>query len=187
MQCLRRQPVSCSVFPGLDKLTFADGTAFADLDTRKWLQSISFGQTNGIENGGAGGSESGVDEQNKAIVQEAMAMARKKQVVEAVALLQGQMVHATSSGQKMRWRLAIAQTLLTVKKSQLALPHIDQILNDIDTFHLEAWDPGLAVEGLSLAWKGYSVQGIDAHKLHALEILGRIAKIDPSEALRLQN
>jgi len=170
-------------FAGLENLTFADGTRFAETQTRKWLQSIR--SVHG--GGGNGGPSAGADDEpHTAVVQDALAMARKKRVVDAVSLLQDQMTQAVSSSRQLRWRLAIAQVLLIGKKSQLALPHIDQILMDIDTFHLETWDPALAVEGLTMAWKGYSAQAADAHKLRALEILGRIAKIDPSEALRLQ-
>jgi type VI secretion system protein VasJ len=86
----------------------------------------------------------------------------------------------------MRWRLSIAQVMLVVKKSQMALPHVDQAMADIDTHRLEQWDPLLAAEGLTMAWKAYSAQAVDAHKLKAAEILGRIARIDPGRALQLQ-
>jgi type VI secretion system protein VasJ len=170
-------------FPDLMDLAFVDGTPFADDPTRKWIGSISFGEGGGKESGGAAYA---VEEHHTAVVQAALAMARKKRVVDAVTLLQDQMKGAPSGARRMRWRLAIAQVLTVVKKSQLALPYIDQIIADIDTHHLDTWDPELAVEGLTMAWKLYNAQAGDDHKLRAVDILGRIATIDPGRALELQ-
>ncbi len=170
--------------PGLEALNFADGTAFAESQTRKWLQSIRLGE-GGADAGGAGSLGAGQDNFLSASLEKARAMARKKQLVAAIDLLQQEMVKSTSRSGKLRWRLAIAQVLLGVKKSQLALPHLEQILSDIDEFNLEVWDPSLAMEGLSTAWKGFSALSANDHKAQAVTLLHRMAKIDPAEALRL--
>ena len=112
-------------------------------------------------------------------------MARKKRLVDAVNLLQQEMQSCAGRSLQMRWRLAIAQLLVGVKKTALALPHLEQILADIDQFNLEAWDPDLALEGLTAAWKGFDSQTLKEHKARAAELLNRIAKIDPAQALQL--
>lgn len=170
--------------PGVEALGFSDGTPFADSDTRKWLQRIRFGE-GGAGATGTGTADDGGDSLLSDSIAKARTMARKKQLVAAIDLLQQEMGKSSSRCFKMRWRLAIAEVLLSVKKSQLALPHLEQILADIDEFNLEIWDPSLAMEGLSTAWKGFNALSADEHKAQATALLHRLAKIDPAEALRL--
>ncbi len=172
--------------PGITALGFNDETPFADIQTRKWLESIALGEAV-AQAPSTSGSVTGTiqDDRFSAILEKARAMARKRKLVDAINLLQQEMVQSVSRRQKMRWRLAIAQVLLGVKKQELALPHLEQILSDIEEFHLEAWDPPLAMEGLNAAWRGFGSQSANEHKARAAALLHRIAKIDPAEALRL--
>jgi type VI secretion system protein VasJ len=86
----------------------------------------------------------------------------------------------------MRWRLAIAEILLNAKKNPLALPHLDRISEEIEAFSLEEWDPDLALEGLKAIWKGYNSLKLNEYKDKTAALLGRIAGLDPVEAIRLQ-
>jgi type VI secretion system protein VasJ len=170
--------------PGLASLSFSDGMPFAEAQTLTWLQSIAFGQ------GGAaapvpGHAGAGEAQPGDAVIEEARAMARKKQVVQAIDLLQQHLLSTSSGHLKMRWRMAIVQVLCTVKKEFQALPHLEQVLADIDLFHLEEWNPTLAVEGLSAAWRVFNLQTAGEYKHRAARLLDRIARIDPSGALRL--
>jgi type VI secretion system protein VasJ len=166
--------------PGLATLRFSDGMPFADPQTRQWLKQI----------GGAGkaapavGTDTADADPFDATVRKAGAMARKKNYIEAIDLLQLEMQRSPSQHRRMRWRMAIARLLLESKKSQLALPHLEQILADIDRFELDTWDPALAVEGMTLAWQGFSAQAANEHKARAAEVLHRMAKVDPTAALR---
>ncbi len=170
--------------PNIETLNFSDGTPFADAQTKKWLKQINSGGSSG--QAAASDASGGVDEDRvNTVMQQARGMARKKQVADAVSLLQQEMQHSAGYCQKMRWRLAIAQLLIESKKAQLALPHLDQIVSDIDRFQLDLWDPELAVEGLSTAWQGYSTQATNEHKTMATELLHRLAKLDPAAAVRL--
>lgn len=170
--------------PELETLRFADGTPFADAQTQQWLKRIAGGAEGGAM-GQSTAAGSGAGDLFIAVLQKARSMARKKNLVEAITTLQQEMQQTESCGQKMRWRLAIARLLMDGKKSQLALPHLDQLVADIDTFQLEAWDPELAVEGLTAAWRGFSAQSGNEHKSRAGALLHRIARVDPAAALRL--
>jgi type VI secretion system protein VasJ len=168
---------------GIETLCFADGTPFAQPATLQWLKEIV--------PGGNGNSANRDDAPNapedpfNSIVQQALAMARQKQLVPAVDLLQQQMLASSSGSAQMRWRLAIVRVLLTAKKYRPAIPHLEKILSDIDGFNLEQWDPLIALEGLTTVWKGYAAQSANGHKQRADEILARIAQISPVEAVRL--
>jgi type VI secretion system protein VasJ len=172
-------------FAGVEKLSFADGTPFAEAQTLKWLKAIRWDAGSGGQVAGAVSSDA--DDAFNAVVRKALAMGRKKQLVQAVDLLQKQMLSCTSRCRQLRWRLAIVQVLVAVKKPQLAMPHLDQIIADIDAFNLEEWDPAVALEGLTAAWKGYNAQNAKEQKVRAVEILNRIARINPAQALRMVN
>ena len=171
--------------PGSENLTFSDGTPFADPDTRRWLQGMA--QSDGSAKAPAMAANTGESGDNpvSGTLQKAKAMARKKQLAEAVGMLQQQMQQTTSRYRQMQWRLGIADVLLGVKKTQLALPHLEQILSDIDAFRLEQWDPQLALEGLVAALQAFSLQTTNDYKARSADLLARIAALDPVEALRL--
>jgi type VI secretion system protein VasJ len=169
--------------PELAAMRFSDGMPFADPATRRWLQQIGAGEGDAPSAADTGGS---APDPMLSIVQKADGLARKKQVIEAVDLLQQQMLRSRSHRDRMGWRVAIARLLLETKKASKALPHLEQILNDIDRFDLAQWDPHLAVEGLTLAWQGFSAQTAGDYKARAEQVLHRMAKLDPTAALRAE-
>ncbi|MCP4745886.1 MAG: type VI secretion system protein TssA [Desulfobacteraceae bacterium] len=170
--------------PGIGDLSFSDETPFADPETRNWLKTLSAGNSSSA---GQGSEKSGAghDEHYQLVVRKAKALVRKKKIPDAVRMLQEQMHHSLSRCDALRWRLAIAQVLLVHKKGQLALPHLEQILSDIDEYKLESWDPQLALDGLTTALQGYRIQNGNENKEQSENLLHRIAKINPVEALRL--
>lgn len=170
--------------PDLPLLRFADGTPFADDRTRQWLKSINEATGSAAVTPGKETAPAQMDAFNN-IIQKARAMADRKNLVDAVETLQLEMQRSRAHHLKMRWRLAIARLLLDEKKPHLAVPHLEQIVADIDTFQLETWAPELAVEGLSAAWQGFGAQPASDHKTWADNLLRRIARLDPAAALRL--
>jgi len=74
---------------------------------------------------------------------------------------------------------------MNAKKAGLAKPHLDAILEDIKTYQLEEWDPVLAVKGLKVVLLGLKAGGDKAVQNESAGILGRIAKLDPVEGIRL--
>ena len=83
-------------------------------------------------------------------------------------------------------RLALSRILIGSQRIDLALPHLDLILKDIETYHLTLWDPDFALRGLTLAWTGFKNHKEKAVQKDADEILNRIAELDPVEALALK-
>lgn len=172
--------------PGLETLQFADGTPFADPQTLQWLKSLGSSATGGGEKGmGASHPAGSADGDLDKKVQQARALARKKKLIEAVELLQREMQQSVSRRQCMKWRLAIARLLLEMKKAKLSLPHLEQVIEDIDRFGLEIWEPELALEGLTTAWQAFDSQGDNEYKERSAALLGRMAKVDPVAALRV--
>lgn len=83
----------------------------------------------------------------------------------------------------LNWRIALAQLLLQARLVRLAIPHLDEILVDIEGFRLERWDPAFAVTALQVVWTGYSQH--KATRDSGDSVLARIAKLDPVTALHL--
>jgi type VI secretion system protein VasJ len=83
------------------------------------------------------------------------------------------------------WRLALCRMLIGSKRTDMALPHLDLILKDIESYRLENWDPRLALEGLKVVWSGYNNHTDKALQRNADAVLSQIAKLDPAEALKL--
>ncbi len=167
--------------PGLERLAFDEGTPFADAQTREWLGSLGTGGGSGAPAAERVAASDGLKEK----IQTALGLARKKRLVDAMDLLQAEMQRSAAHRERMRCRLGIIQVLLAVKKSSSALPHIEKVLADIGTFQLEVWDPSLALEGLTAAWKGYHAQTAGEYQARGIEILNRIAVLHPTAALQL--
>ena len=174
--------------PGLDTLAFSGGIPFADPETKPWLKSIEFktGSTvmEQIQVTGFDRAEGGEDPMTETI-EKARLLANKKKIVEAVTLIQQKLQNCYSQKNALLWRMVLCQILLGSKNKGTSLPHLEQILNDIEKYRLETWDPELALKGLKVVWTGFRSLSDKAFEQHAAETLKRIAKLDPAEALRL--
>jgi type VI secretion system protein VasJ len=174
--------------PGLVNMTFSDGTPFADPETRQWLKGIALGT--GSLTGAAvlgAATREGAEENDRMAhtLVEVQALAKKKKLLEAVQLLQAELKNCISQQQALRWRLALCRMLIGSKRMDMAVPHLELILKDIETYRLETWDPRLALEGLKLVWTGYNSLAGNEAKGKAEAVLSQIAKLDPAEALKL--
>lgn len=176
--------------PGLDGLSFSDGMPFADPETKQWLKGIEFGASAVIDEPVFKvefGLTDGNEDQMAETIQKAQALVREKKLMEAVESLQQELRKSSSQKKTLQWRLALSQILMSSKQANLAAPHFEQVLQDIELYRLEEWDPDLALEGLKLVWVGFNSQTDKALKSKAADILNRIARLDPAEALRLGN
>lgn len=176
--------------PNLLELTFSDETPFADYETREWLNGIC-GDRSPEQKSNSSPKNSDKNKDNKDqvlhIQGKAEALAKKKKFPEAVGLFQIELKNCSSQKEAMILRIALCQMLFKSKRMDMTIPHLDLIINDIDVYRLENWDPELAVEGLKLVWMVSSKQTDTALKEKAKAILSRIAKIDPVEAMKLGN
>ncbi|NIO04258.1 MAG: type VI secretion system protein TssA [Proteobacteria bacterium] len=174
--------------PGLVDLTFSDGTPFADSETRRWLKRIvsvsatASTDTAQIPEPGRGERK---EDAMADTVEKARALAKKNKLLDAVQLLQAELKNCLSQKEALMWRLALCRMLIGSKRTDMALPHLDLILKDIESYRLENWDPRLALEGLKVVWSGYNNHTDKALKRNAEAVLSQIAKLDPAEALKL--
>ncbi|MCP4347403.1 MAG: type VI secretion system protein TssA [Desulfobacterales bacterium] len=169
--------------PGLETLSYSDGTPFADIDTQEWLSSIGLGKS--APESGNTAKVLHNDDWMAERFRKAQALAKANKLVEAVETLQEEWKSNFSRRESLLWRLALSQLLVNSRQANLALPHLEMILQDIDNYGLEEWDPDLSLKSLKVVWTGFTTLSDESSQKKAAETLHRITKLNPAEALRL--
>jgi type VI secretion system protein VasJ len=174
--------------PGLEDLSFSDGTPFVAPETRQWLQGILL--RGGLRDTAIGTissrvDEGGAEEGMEKSIEELQLQIRKGNLVEAMEAGQRKLREASSRQEKLLWRLALAQMLVNVGKAKLSLPYLEHVLEDIEVHGLEDYDPALAIRGLRLCWLAFETQSEPKFKDRAADVLHRIGRLDMPEMVRL--
>jgi len=171
--------------PGTENLSYADGSPFADHETRQWLKGIFPGTESAAPD--AGQPSQGVETNAMAeTLAKFQSLAKKRgKLPEAVDALQQEMRNSFSRRERLLWRMGLVEAIMNAKKGGLVRPHLDAILEDIDTYRLEEWDPVLAVKGLRVTWFGLNACGDKSDESESASVLSRIARLDPAEGMRL--
>ena len=167
--------------PGLEDLKFSDGTPFAADDTREWLKGLSAGG-----GGAAEGSAGAAADPAAKGVRQARELIAEGRTAEAVRKMQQGLRGGGSRKDAFHWRVALCRLLVETPEARHALPHIEEILKEIDLFHLEEYDPELALKGLQVAWDGFRANAGLVPEEKVAEIQGRIARVDVSAAMSLR-
>ena len=166
--------------PGLEDLKFSDGTPFAADDTREWLKGLSAGTGGAVE----GSAVAAADPAAKG-VRQAHELIAEGRTAEAVRRMQQGLRAGGSRKEAFHWRVALCRLLVGTPEARHALPHIEEILKEIDLFHLEEFDPELALKGLKVAWDGYRANADLVPEERVADMQGRIARVDVSAAMSL--
>ncbi|MBC2694640.1 MAG: type VI secretion system protein TssA [Desulfobacteraceae bacterium] len=175
--------------PGLNDLLFSDGSPCADTETKQWMKSIALGTIAVMAEPidiSKSASNAQVENQMAETIQKAQDLAKKKKLVESVESIQQKIRNSFSQRETLLWRLALSQIIVSSKQAELAVPHFEQILQDIEMYRLEKWDPELALKGFKAVWAGFNTYSDKTFKTRAVDTLNRIARLDPAEALRLK-
>ena len=157
---------------------FSNKTPFSSEITKTWIS----------ENNHKGkGSSQKTKEKPDHRIEDAIASVKGKPLKEALKHLQTEMWRSISQKEAYKWHLALASILTRFSQTDLAVPHLEQIIEDIERYNLEQWDPDSAIEGYKVAWIGYNSNPDSSVKNRAIEMLYKIAKLNPEKALMLVN
>jgi len=168
--------------PGVEHLTFSDGTPFADAETRAWLSSLtSAGAPRPAPSEAAAGHG---DELAKARA-EAEKRFADKDVAGALDFL-GQAERRAANG-PLRLRLMLAQMSLLGRAGHwpVAVSLAEAVVGEVERRGLEDWDPELALEALLATREAYTGLGGEGGLAKAREYAACAARIRPSAALHL--
>jgi type VI secretion system protein VasJ len=130
--------------PQLLGLQFDDGSPFAGLDCRQWIQQWEAAA------GGAGAQAAVAPEADAEsaaqVIDRAMQLAKRKNLTEALRSVQ--CLPAGNETQRIEKRLTEARLCLAAGKAQMAEMVLAGVQKYILAHHLATWDPDLAVEVL---------------------------------------
>ena len=165
--------------PGLAGLSFADGTPFADPKTKSWLQSL------GRSKGGDSSQAEGAGDSTSKIIDKAAQLAAGKKLFDAVSLI-NESCYTASSGRE-RFKLQSGLTGLLANEGQAGVAHVHamDLIELIDRYSLEEWEPALALIGFQAAYGAVVSEGGPDSEAKSIEILQRISRLNPAEALKI--
>lgn len=123
--------------PGVERLTFSDGTPFADEATKAWITTCQ------AERLGGGATDKFSEAKKQA--NESVGSGDSDA---AVAALQDFLSNTRSGRDQFRARIALAELALGLKKDLDLQPLIDPLLDECERLNLMYWEPELAL----LAW-----------------------------------
>jgi len=173
--------------PTLPKLTFADGSPFADAATETWLAEET--QKWAASGGGSAGpsAASAEDEELAKRFEEAREMVVGGKVPEGLALAVQLASRGADARTRFRARLSVAKLAISGGKPDVARPILEGLLAEADRHHLEDWEPELCASLLSalfLCRKATSKPGSEEDLAWSV-IFNRLCRLDPASALRL--
>lgn len=142
---------------GIENYSFADERPFANPATLQWLSEIKAQAAGGA---GQGVSAAKDDRWQK----EALALAAKGKLLEALESLQDAVSGAPGQRQAIERRLAAANLCLDYHKPTLALPILEEMSQHIESTRLEEWAPEIFAQVYAGLVRGYQAQA-DAEEL----------------------
>ncbi|HET6568058.1 MAG TPA: type VI secretion system protein TssA [Rhodothermales bacterium] len=172
--------------PGLIRLTFSDGTPFADAATQAWIETQVQPVLEAEARGGPAshGGDSQVEEQYK----EARQQAAKGDLAKAMALMQACAGSSTTAADRFRARLYLAALCISGGKPNLALPLLERLDEEIAAHRLDDWDPHLALEVWSMLHRCYVSDAKKSPEAanRAGHVFQKICRVDVQRAMTLQ-
>jgi type VI secretion system protein VasJ len=126
---------------GLFELSFRGGLALCNGETRMWIEA----EVIKPEGGGAGGAHSANGKLTEA-TDAARKLAAGGKLNDAIKALQDGLVTCTQRRDRLLWRLRIAELCFNTQRLQLAAPLLEECYDEIRKYHIDEWEPALAVE-----------------------------------------
>jgi type VI secretion system protein VasJ len=179
--------------PDLLKLSFSDGSPFCDDATKEWItkQVLPIFSQDGAtavkkETETEGGDK--VERDKK----EAAALTAAGKMEAALDLLQIAIRNSSNERDNFRRSILVCTLLMSAKQPDIALSILESLADKIQLYHLDKWDPDLAVEAWSIMVK--VLKAARANKPAPLQasmtdkqnsILSKISQIDPKKAFSL--
>jgi len=166
--------------PGLEQLSFAGGTPFADSDTQDWLATLGVGSFTGSGRPAPSGRER---DEVTAAIRNARSLAANDDLASAAACLQDQLALHPSAREQLLLQIRLCELLLQHRPGAALKAFAQAVVESIDRHELTVWDPAMALDGLQVA---YGVMTRDEEDRSAADaLLARIVTLDAGMAVKL--
>lgn len=163
--------------PGIERLTFADGTPFADPETRKWLTGAA--GDGASPSGAAGGLMNQVEDE----ALKAQAMADGGNLAAAIGQLSQALNRATSVRERFLRQVRMCRFLLQNNQQRVSASYFHELLGLIDAYRLGEWEPALAIEAYEVILAGVGSTDRADEKELGRDAFGRLSLLDPAKAM----
>ena|GEM_PF-1352219 len=157
-------------------LSFRDTTPFASLKVKEWLSQ----NTGALESSSTSNKEANEREET---IEACYRLAKKKNIKEAMKILQNNYASSPNKEDQFHWRLAHAEIAKEFGKNELALALVEDLKKDIDKYNLDEWNPKLSSKVFAL-YLNFNRTQVDPVELQAA--YSRLCKIDVEEALEIK-
>jgi type VI secretion system protein VasJ len=178
--------------PELLTLCFSDGTPFCDDATKDWIaaevQPLFSGPASGAAVANAGATGDPIEAEKK----DATALAAGGSVEKALDFVQTAIRGSSNERDNFRRAIILCSLLVSAKQPDIALSILESLHEKINNYHIDKWDPDLAVDAwsamikvLKMAKNGKqpNIQVSMQEKMNS--ILSKISQIDPKKAFSL--
>lgn len=164
--------------PGLDQLSFSDGSPFASPAAQAWLRGLGHGAP------GAGRplSASAPKAEDSPAMGKARELASQNNLAEALDILDAAL--GNSGAANLRLRLAQLELVLQAGEALCAQSLAEHALHEVENANLEAWDPPFALEALLLVREATELFSETIHSERARALDKRIARLRPAAVLK---
>lgn len=166
--------------PGLEALSFASGMPFANGETLAWLAGLG-----GAESAAADPQTSTRDAKKgpEGAVAQARSLAANGELDAAVSLLQKTIDQTADATQALRLRTRLCMLLTEHLPGRVPSAFADELLTQVRRHALAQWDPALALEAVSAAYR--ILREDETRQTDAAEALGTVARLDAARAIQL--
>ena len=177
--------------PELLTLTFSDGAPLCDDATKDWIAS----EVQPIFSGSAAAavsSSAAAGDPIETEKREAVALAAGGSVEKALDFVQTAIRRSSNERDNFKRSIVLCSLLVSAKQPDIALSILESLNGKVSDYHIDKWDPDLAVDAwsatvkvLKMAKNGKqpNVQASMQEKMNS--ILSKISQIDPKKAFSL--
>jgi type VI secretion system protein VasJ len=166
--------------PGVEGLLFADNSPLADDATRKWLSGLipaSEHPPTQDESADGDGTEAW---------RKIEALGARGNLVEAARAVDAIVRGYASDRDRLVARVRLCEIFVGASTEIDPRPYYEPLLEAVDYYHLEDFEPELAMRAMAVAFRGLiKSSDTEAAAKRRAELLKRIATISSSDALRL--
>ncbi|MGA1846962.1 type VI secretion system protein TssA [Deferribacter abyssi] len=168
--------------PGIEKLSFSDGTPFADEFTLEWLREIKK-KGSQDESSTTGATDDKTAQKISEVMKGIQEKVKNKQLTGALLDFKKCIEEAACEYERFLWYIEICNFLLKIKKTDLLMPYVQKLLKVIEEYKLEEWSPDICVKALEVALKAVRSMGRDEYKEMEERILYKLSFLNPAVAI----
>ncbi len=126
---------------GIYELKFRNGTPLCGPETKMWIES-EVCPPQGNDTGALAGGDGKLSETS----QRARKLAGEGKLKEALQQLREGLLASSQRRDRFLWRLTMAKLCHDSQRLQLALPLLEECHEEIDRYHIDEWEPSLALQ-----------------------------------------